>query len=335
MLLDQNLTVVEEQISKELEGVFENHTAWEFELYHLLEAEAVASLYLYILEIKGSKEQIDIANDNAFLWEINRMSSQYSSLIFFMIDNLLQWTGKQSPREKEVKFACGILLSIIDIAIAHPSESFIEDLGANKLDFHPTLKFVRLVKSFFTLDESDLKKLAEKPHNKKLFESTLLKNIEFQYPDSLTIYLDWSKYLQSELEKDDHGITQARLRATACRLDDKVHSTRSILIENINSIPVIYSDNKGDLVFYFSNSLLDRTLRDRLMVDIFNDLALKEAERYFLNNKPFKCPGAKLGICKDRKSICFTGIEKDSDFPDKSICKIRMDLNSLSIPGFK
>ena len=308
-----------------------------FLVENLLEAEAAAVVCLQILTLKRSKRQQEIGSDNSQLWLPDKMGDPYRSTLEGFFDAINRAMGDEATVQAVInsnppaymRTLCELVAFFLDLACAHPSPRLLAKLGLLKSDFHPGIKFLRLVRRLHELSDESTRDFFD-AFNKSAYgvmEELLFKNGSFGYLPSRDIYEDWADVFQ-ELAQNDNSLS-LKLRLEACRSrlsHPSVCAIKALWGFLEHKIPIFVNTPNGFRSWSSKWEHLDPTEGATLLIDILYDEHRLALADYFFETGSYVCPLGTLHVCSAAESICCSGIMQNSQFPPEPGCAVRRNL---------
>lgn len=332
-LRDKNLRKIE--IENYLNHVFEGkviiNESEGLLVESLFENEAVATVYLTLMNLKQNENQAKIRMDNDFLIRPDKMPSLYNESISILISFVNDSLKDKADFDTIFKVALTILIFLIDIASSYPTPDILTNSKLEKIEFEPGVKFVRLLNSFNKMSKSDADEFSEafKNNNSDRAETVLLNICDIDYPSSKSIYAEWQSLFEAMLEENDDILIQLRVNACRNRVQSNSSSFRlknvtQLFLHNTD-IPVGFLTSSEGITVHTMNQQNIGDFRFNLITDIIKwNRDLRLFDMLYISGE-FHCPFAETNTCSVAKSSCsriqlLENIPKDSQcFMNKSI----------------
>lgn len=323
-----------------------------FRIEALLEGEAMSVVIRQVLRTREATAlQWEILNENAGIWHPGEMLPEYGGLWFETVAVMQHLYGEDpasmSDRERDAFYELvGAFLGLlVDIACAHPSPALIEEIGADRREYEPGLRYLRLLTSIaavFAADgEQEVGELvpAVVAHDLERAEALLLEHCGYPYLTSRAVYEDWLPRLEAGA-----GATMTRwtelLRAECCRtrLDEPgawVEKAPFALIEH--KVPLLLIGPEG------ISSMAQRWehLEPEAAKAIYGDLTRHDIELessdFFYETGRFSCTLGRARTCEVATDECRKGLRRPSAFPNEQECRVRewLEENAFDLGGKK
>lgn len=299
------------------------------EIGSLLEAEAVSTTFILVLNLPKDEDQSQIALRHAPFYQPYAMPQQYQALWMEFAAIVREALPKTDDLIQIAELTSHFVRLFVDLALAHPSTRMVRDAKLDRTLYEPGLKLLYLMRAFHRLPDSAnstfIQAFRDDPFE---VEKLLLAHCQQHYLTSREIYSDWLDFFEQDLKQKEDPLV--RLRADACRarLDFPLSAAHKSLLTSMElRIPLHAFTPQGPISYLF-NRPVDlstdewRNLGSHIL-SANRDAALID---HFIDQEPFVCPLAEIRLCDAANEDCLAGIRRGDQFPAAQECEIRADL---------
>jgi hypothetical protein len=304
-----------------------------FTIRNLLEAEAAATVWLQIHDLKMADEQWEIAQDNASLFGPGKMPEIYAGTIRNVLQVMDYKFGAKTGKDESVwtgfKLRLSMLLTVllVDLACAYPTPVQLESSDLQK-DYEPGIRFIRLLSAFQSLAEKEtINDFVLAIHNSEFeqAEGFLLQECEFPYLKAADIYKSWITYY-GKLEDVDDQVLKFRKNCIAQRVNDFSSYIFKRPSLAINKTHLYWITPKGMEALGSSPEYLDSKSKNIYVADFLRQKKEWELVNFFFMSGEYHCPLAETNFCEAVTPTCRSGIRRLEQLPPKPGCLIRSGL---------
>jgi len=310
-----------------------------FTAVSVLEVEAELSANISIVHLKGSAAQLDIARRNAGVY--SPMDSPYAATIMELLAVLLPAgtpTREMILQALEVLDRVGPVL--LDLALAVPPPTFLEERSLDADDFHPGVRLARMLDAYHgmgPLSAAEREAAGDARTLYPLLEDRCRKTPQYDYPRVKEIYAAWGREFDRLAIESPHFKYTAAWMANLCRrrvkMDYRTWARSPFEILELEVPFQMRAGNVKDVLNLFGQSMTDEGKRMYLEAQ-FREV--NEAMMHFMFGvqASFTCPRAlEEGGCPAQTARCFTGITRLSAVPDSEDCLARRQLDAAAWNG--
>jgi hypothetical protein len=314
----------------------------------LLEGEAVATVFLQMLNIRETERQHEIRRDFASLYHPDEMPDDYVATLEQIQGSLVQLVGpddveQMPPAQLQwfIRVIYKVATFLIDLSFAHPSPFLLDRVGHNRYEYEPGIRLFRLLKALWASatnsDESaDMSQFLEAldGNDVRRMEDVLLRNCDFPYCESEAVYDDWRELFQQQMQDDDNRLLQLRRYCCEVRLNKPASCVTKSLSSILDTqIPILALTGKDYAAITSHPDLLQTQDRMEWLLDLMANKRDMELREFFFSSGTFVCPFAEAGLCQVATNACRQGITSFSEFPawdaqkpPNQSCGVRGDL---------
>jgi hypothetical protein len=308
-----------------------------FRIESLLEGEAVAVVIRQVLRLEGAtQEQWQILHDNSDVWHPDQMQPQYGELWFDLVANIQHGFGLDfdtaSGRDRDALFelAGTILGLLVDLACAYPSPELLQQAGADRREYEPGLRYLRMLASLANMSEKSFASWAAALTGQdwEQVETLLMDRSVYPYLPSRVVYEDWLTRLRSA---DDVRWVE-RLRAESCeiRLENPAAWIEKSPFAMVQAeVPLLVIGPEGISSIMQRWEHLEPEAHKAIYGDLTRHAIVLNLTEYFYESGRYVCPLALAQTCDAATEGCRKGLRYTSELPEHDDCRVREWLQGL------
>jgi len=302
-----------------------------FTTRRLLEMDAVLYTYDRFTSLKISTLGVDTAKKLRGIFCYTKMPELYSETIMFCLTEVLHTLDDRQPIETRIEIAMVLLRLVLASALNHPDPATIGSLDADRKDYVPGIKFLRLLKASMGAEKD-----GDSNHPFLLqLEKGLIDNSGFPYVTYLEAGNGWISFFRNM-------VSDPLSSATACRLsvlekqynvsDQKFEGVSKIYSMAINGGP-FSAAAEYDLPLFMRRDdsvsqamlLTGRALADpNYDIDRIRSILMWRLSEFLSGKrKGILCPLYESGHCEVQGLVCSHPFQDLDLLPDNPECRLR------------
>jgi hypothetical protein len=279
---------------------------------------------------QASSEQWEMLREGSHIWHPDKMPPEYGELWTDVVQLMLHRTGldletlKTKERDNFYLGMRTLFGLLADISCAHPSPELLSRLGAERYEYEPGLRFLRLLSAMARMPDEYLDSFTAAAFASDLerAEAILLEYCVYPYASVREVYDDWL----ARFDDEEDARWPARLRADACRIRLKrpgawVEKSLAGILQEEMYFMVMGPDGVTSLAQRWEH--LDPEVAPQIFLDITGNAMELGLTDYFFETGRFGCPLATSKTCGSAGEACRDGIRLNSAFPPAPGCEVR------------
>jgi hypothetical protein len=308
-----------------------------FRIESLLEGEAVAVVIRQVLRTKEATEaQWETLRDNADVWHPDQMLAEYGELWFDLVATIQPAFGvdfasvPDHDRDAFYELTGTLLGLLVDLACAHPSPQLLEQMRADRREYEPGLRYLRMlaVLARMSSEEFEAWAAAFMERDFERVEALLVERCGYPYIPSRVIYEDWLALL----EASDDPRWMELLRADACRIRLEkpgawIEKSPFAMVEE--KVPLLMIGPEGISSIAQRWEHLEPDAAKAIYGDLTRHAITLNLSDYFYESGRYVCPLGLARTCEVATDACSSGLRSISALPEHPDCRVREWLQSL------
>lgn len=315
----------------------ESSLARTYRIESLLEGEAAAVVIRQVLRTEeATEDQWEILRDNAEVWHPDQMLAEYGELWFDLVATVQTAFGvdfaSMQDRDRYAFYELtGTLLGLlVDLACAHPSPQLLEETRADRREYEPGLRYVRMLAVLARMSPKEFEAWVSaftEPDFERV-EALLVEACGYRYIPSRVVYEDWLAHL----ETGDELRWMELLRADACRIRLErpgawIEKSPFTMVEE--KVPLLIIGPEGISSIAQRWEHFERDAKSAIYRDLTQHAIMLNLSDYFYESGRYVCPLGLARTCEVATDDCRSGLRYTSKFPEHPDCRVREWLQSL------
>lgn len=294
-----------------------------FTVPFLLEAEAVATVYIQLARMPASDEQNRIAQRHNTLFLPSAMPEAYRDTIFLYLGAMLDHL-KIDAREmlKNLPAYLRFLLFFIDVALAYPPPRVLDTLPEKeRRSYEPGVRLIALFHAFAALDDRGTSRFLEPAGAMQwnAAEEVLLARSRYPYLPSARIYEEWRKTFDDRARGTSRPLDELRRQAARTRTTTTPLKTLGAVWESGLLPP--FDTEAGRVFNVTGGDFADPARWQRLLDQASLHVVVEQLVDHYCLGNPVSCPFAST--CDVALPECATGLANLGLLPRAPACRVR------------